>query len=167
MSRRRLSVAALVLLVAVLGAGAAVGGYLVTDHLRPRPAPTKPAPTPSAYAAAGATPRAEPTASAGPAASASGVTRALAPLLRAPGLGPRVRAEVLDGADGTVLLNRSGSAPAAPASTAKLLTAAAVLAVRPATYRITTTVRRGTGGAVVLLGAGDPTLTGAAAGSAG
>lgn len=81
-----------------------------------------------------------------------------------PALGGRLLARVVDVDSGTVLYDRSGTTAAAPASTAKLLTAAAVLAVHPATYRFTTDVVRGPGNAVVLVGGGDPTLT-AAAGS--
>jgi len=168
MTRRRLVVAGLVLLVLVLGAAAGVGGFAVTDAARTTTAPSSPPPpTPRAYAAAGATPSAPATGGAGAAPTAAGVAAALRPLLGAAGLGSRVRAEVLDAQDGTALLDRGGAIPAAPASTAKLLTAAALLTVRPADFRIPTTVRAGTGGALVLVGGGDPTLTGAAAGKAG
>ena len=168
MTRRRLVVAGLVPLVLVLAAAAGVGGFAVTDSARNTTAPSSPPPpTPRAYAAAGARPSPPATSAAGTAPTAAGVAAALRPLLGAAGLGSRVRAEVLDAADGTTLLDRGGAIPAAPASTAKLLTGAALLAVRPADYRITTTVRAGTGGALVLVGGGDPTITGAAAGQPG
>ena len=76
-------------------------------------------------------------------------------------------AQVRDAQSGAVLLDRNAATPAAPASTAKLATAAAVLSVRSATDRITTRVVAGAApGAVVLVGAGDPTLTAATPGTA-
>ncbi|MDQ2795577.1 MAG: D-alanyl-D-alanine carboxypeptidase/D-alanyl-D-alanine-endopeptidase, partial [Actinomycetota bacterium] len=82
-------------------------------------------------------------------------------------LGPQVRASVVDVDTGAILLDRGAAVGAAPASTAKLLTAAAILTVRKPTDRLTTTVLAGTGaatGTVYLRGGGDPTLTAAAAG---
>jgi D-alanyl-D-alanine carboxypeptidase/D-alanyl-D-alanine-endopeptidase (penicillin-binding protein 4) len=79
-----------------------------------------------------------------------------------PALGPHVLAYVADAATGLQLYDHLGSAAAAPASTAKLLTATALLAVRAPTYRITTKVVAGsTRGTVVVVGGGDPTLTAA------
>jgi D-alanyl-D-alanine carboxypeptidase/D-alanyl-D-alanine-endopeptidase (penicillin-binding protein 4) len=61
-----------------------------------------------------------------------------------------------------VLYQRDPSTPAVPASTAKLFTAAAVLAALPPGQRMTTRVLKGTiPGTVVLVGGGDPTLTAA------
>jgi D-alanyl-D-alanine carboxypeptidase/D-alanyl-D-alanine-endopeptidase (penicillin-binding protein 4) len=85
----------------------------------------------------------------------------LRPLLRAPGLGPQVRAEVVDAVSGDRLFAAAAQRPVPPASTAKLLTAAALLTVRPPTYRIITTVRAGSGGTITLVGGGDPTISGA------
>ncbi|HEU5265545.1 MAG TPA: D-alanyl-D-alanine carboxypeptidase/D-alanyl-D-alanine-endopeptidase [Jatrophihabitans sp.] len=102
--------------------------------------------------------------SAAPLPTRAGLSAAVDALLRAPGLGAQVRARVVDIASGAVLLDRSGSAAATPASTAKLLTAAALLAVRRPTDRLRTVVRAGTGGSIVLVGAGDPTLSAAAPG---
>jgi D-alanyl-D-alanine carboxypeptidase/D-alanyl-D-alanine-endopeptidase (penicillin-binding protein 4) len=65
-----------------------------------------------------------------------------------------------------VLYDHLGTTAAAPASTAKLLTAAAILTVHPASYRFTTTVRA-SAGTVYLVGGGDPTLTAAPAGQDG
>jgi D-alanyl-D-alanine carboxypeptidase/D-alanyl-D-alanine-endopeptidase (penicillin-binding protein 4) len=166
MSRPRLPVLALVLLIVVLAAAAAVGGYAVTDQVRAEPAPTPPAPLPSPYRAAGAAPVPEATSSA-PAPAPAALARTLAPLLAASALGPRVHAEVIDAASGSVLYRRDPTTPVSPASTAKVLTAVAVLSVRAPGYRIRTTVRPGPGGAVVLVGAGDPTLTAAPPGRDG
>jgi D-alanyl-D-alanine carboxypeptidase/D-alanyl-D-alanine-endopeptidase (penicillin-binding protein 4) len=92
------------------------------------------------------------------------VRHELASLAKAPGLGARLRAQVVDAATGKQLYGQQGGAPTAPASTAKLLTAAAVLTVHKATDRITTGVVQGRHGTVVLVGAGDPTLSGAKSG---
>lgn len=84
------------------------------------------------------------------------VRRALAPALATPALGPRVLAAVapLDGSAGY----RSGPAAVIPASTTKILTAAAALAlIAPGTTFATTTVRRGR--TLTLVGGGDPLLT--------
>jgi D-alanyl-D-alanine carboxypeptidase/D-alanyl-D-alanine-endopeptidase (penicillin-binding protein 4) len=91
----------------------------------------------------------------------------LRPLLRDRGLGPELRAAVVDADTRAALFESGARRPVAPASTAKLLTAAAVLTVRPPTYRIPTTVRAAPHGVLVLVGGGDPTLTGAPRGTAG
>jgi D-alanyl-D-alanine carboxypeptidase/D-alanyl-D-alanine-endopeptidase (penicillin-binding protein 4) len=59
-----------------------------------------------------------------------------------------------------VLYSRNADVPATPASTTKLLTAAAVLSARGPAYRISTRVVAGSApGEVVLVGGGDPTLS--------
>src|SRR6185436_4288784 len=74
-------------------------------------------------------------------------------------LGGHVTASVIDVASGDVLYDRDGAGPVVPASTAKLLTAAAVLRARGPAYRIPTRAVAGaTAGEVVLVGGGDPTL---------
>ena len=83
-------------------------------------------------------------------------------------LGPHVLAEIRDAESGALLFNQSGTTAAAPASTAKLATALAVLAVRRTTDRITTQVVSGAQpGTVVLVGGGDPTLSAASEAPAG
>jgi D-alanyl-D-alanine carboxypeptidase/D-alanyl-D-alanine-endopeptidase (penicillin-binding protein 4) len=100
-----------------------------------------------------------------PAPSAGGVARALASPLADHRLGGRVLATVLDAGSGMVLLDRGAARPATPASTAKLATAAAVLAVMRPDDRIVTRVVAGPRpGEVVLVGGGDPTLSAAPAG---
>lgn len=70
-----------------------------------------------------------------------------------------VRMSVLDLATGQPLYVREPDVPTVPASTTKLLTAAAVLATRGPAYRIPTRAVAGaTPGEVVLVGGGDPTL---------
>jgi D-alanyl-D-alanine carboxypeptidase/D-alanyl-D-alanine-endopeptidase (penicillin-binding protein 4) len=84
----------------------------------------------------------------------------LDPLLAASALGRGVSTEVADVATGQVLLDRAAAEPSAPASTAKLLTAAATLTTLDPTATLTTTVVAGSGpGEVVLVGGGDPTLS--------
>jgi serine-type D-Ala-D-Ala carboxypeptidase/endopeptidase (penicillin-binding protein 4) len=84
----------------------------------------------------------------------------LTPLLTAAGLGSGVSAEVVDVASGDVLLDLDAADPAAPASTAKLLTAVAALTTLDPTDTLETTVVAGaTPGEVVLVGGGDLTLS--------
>jgi D-alanyl-D-alanine carboxypeptidase/D-alanyl-D-alanine-endopeptidase (penicillin-binding protein 4) len=99
--------------------------------------------------------------------SPSGVAAALAAAVRAPAFRGRLVGRVVDAATGRVLFDRSGDRAVAPASTAKLLTAAALLTVRRPADRLTTRAVAGRGrGTVVLVGGGDPTLSGAPAGQA-
>jgi D-alanyl-D-alanine carboxypeptidase/D-alanyl-D-alanine-endopeptidase (penicillin-binding protein 4) len=153
-----------VLLVILVIAGAAGGGFLVAHEIRARNASsdvsTAPA-TPSALASATAWPTSATTPTADPPPRPAAVASALAKPLAAAAVGGRVLGEVVDAATGTVLYRHLDTVSAAPASTAKLLTAAALLTARPATYRITTTVVAGAPGTIVLVGGGDPTLTGA------
>ena len=66
---------------------------------------------------------------------------------------------MIDAQTGTVLFDDAGTTPAAPASTGKLLTAAAILAVHKPSDRFTTTVDDAGNGTIVLVGGGDPTLS--------
>ncbi|MFC8719314.1 D-alanyl-D-alanine carboxypeptidase/D-alanyl-D-alanine-endopeptidase [Kitasatospora sp. NPDC057198] len=66
---------------------------------------------------------------------------------------------VADAATGEFLFGSQENAPATPASTTKLATAVAALALLPAEHRIATTVVRGAPGEITLVGGGDPTLT--------
>ncbi|MDT4928312.1 MAG: hypothetical protein QOF92_1179 [Pseudonocardiales bacterium] len=170
MGSSRVRTAGLVGLVVVLAAGAGIGGYAETHALRAADtakSSSSPASTPAAYAAAGSTPSPVASGSAGAAPRPAAVAQVLAPGLSAPGLGKQLRARVVDVRSGTVLYDRGGAAAAPPASTAKVVTAAALFAVRKPTDRITTSVVAGRGGAIVLVGAGDPTLTAAAKGASG
>jgi len=71
--------------------------------------------------------------------------------------GPGVGIEVADARTGKVLYGENASTLATPASTTKVVTAVAALAVLGPDARFTTTVRQD-GGAIVLVGGGDPTL---------
>lgn len=100
-----------------------------------------------------------------PEPTAAGVAKALAGPLGSPNLGPSMSVQVYDASTGRVLFGQRPDAQVEPASTAKLLTAAAVLMVHKPTDRFTTKVVAGaTPGSMVLLGGGDPTLSGAPAG---
>jgi len=91
--------------------------------------------------------------------SAAGLAAAIGPMLGDSGLGGRVTVSIVDVATGASLYDQNGSSPATPASTAKLLTAAAVLHARGPNYQIPTRAVAGSSpGEVVLIGGGDPTL---------
>jgi D-alanyl-D-alanine carboxypeptidase/D-alanyl-D-alanine-endopeptidase (penicillin-binding protein 4) len=158
-------IAARVVAVVVLGIGAFAVAWFAADATRDdHTTPTRP--TPHAFVAAGATPTPQPAPSNVPVPLPALVASALVNAVQAPQLGTDLLAEVVDVASGRQLYARTPTASAAPASTAKLLTAAAVFAVKKVTDRIATTVVAGTGGRIVLVGGGDPTLSGAPAGTA-
>ena len=142
-----------------LGFGIARG----IKHASAKPAPPRPS-QPAALGALTAAPSPAPTPQAATTATPAGVRRAIGRLATAPGLGARLLARVIDAQTGKVLFNSSGTTPAAPASTAKLLTAAAILAVHKPSDRFTTTVDDAGNGTIVLVGGGDPTLAAAAPG---
>ena len=79
--------------------------------------------------------------------------RELPPAVTGDGLG----VEVADAATGRVLYSDHADVPVTPASTTKLVTAVASLAVLGPDARFATTVRQA-GGTIVLTGGGDPTL---------
>jgi D-alanyl-D-alanine carboxypeptidase/D-alanyl-D-alanine-endopeptidase (penicillin-binding protein 4) len=166
-----------VVLLIMLALLLVVGGYFVIGAARQYQAdrsfhPIKiPAiePAPAAAAAAldelVAAPAALPPATEAPQPTPAGVSSALASALAAPGLGSQVSVEVFDASTATVLLDQSGGEIVTPASTAKLLVAAAILTVHKPTDRFVTTVVAGSSpGTVVLVGGGDPTLSAAPAG---
>ncbi|MGW2562589.1 D-alanyl-D-alanine carboxypeptidase/D-alanyl-D-alanine endopeptidase [Streptomyces sp. NPDC001514] len=116
-------------------------------------APLEPAPAPSASGVLSA-----PVAPATPAAPAP-VAKALAPLLRHPGLGPVLTASVVDVSTGKQLYGKDAGTLMTPASTIKIATAVAALSATGPAHRIPTTVvaapdYRG----ITLVGGGDPTL---------
>jgi D-alanyl-D-alanine carboxypeptidase/D-alanyl-D-alanine-endopeptidase (penicillin-binding protein 4) len=89
--------------------------------------------------------------------TAAGLAAMLDSSLPAAETGPQVGVEVADLETGKVLYADNASVPATPASTTKMVTAAAALAVLGPEARFTTSVRQ-TGGGIVLVGGGDPTL---------
>jgi D-alanyl-D-alanine carboxypeptidase/D-alanyl-D-alanine-endopeptidase (penicillin-binding protein 4) len=121
---------------------------------------------PAATATPSATPEPTPTPILAPAdadavaPSAAGVRSAISALVTAPALGSKVRVSVVDGATGDPLFERDADTMTTPASTTKLVTAAAVLAARGPAYRLSTRAVAGDEpGEVVLVGGGDPTLS--------
>ena len=156
-------VALVAVAVCVLGffGGRAVRQLAEEPAVTASSSPSRPPTTPSAVSAATSEPSTE-TADAGLPASSAKVTALLAPYLRARALGSLVGAYVADGPSGAVLDNRLGDRGFAPASTAKLTTAVALLSVARPDERFTTVAETGaTPGQVVLVGGGDPTLSAA------
>jgi len=86
-----------------------------------------------------------------------GLAALLGGLLPPAATGSGLGVEVADAATGRVLYADNAATPATPASTTKVATAAAALAVLGPDARFTTSVRQA-GGTVVLVGGGDPTL---------
>jgi D-alanyl-D-alanine carboxypeptidase/D-alanyl-D-alanine-endopeptidase (penicillin-binding protein 4) len=161
----------MVVLVVSVGLYFAVGQtrqYLADRSFHPVAIPAPSPPTGEIAAALtglAAVPGSSAPTSTAPAPTAPGIARLLGPLLTDASLGPSVSAQVYDAATSSQLLSQRASEPVAPASTAKLLTAAALLNARKGTDRFTTTVVAGTDpGTVVLVGGGDPTLSAAPAG---
>ncbi|CCQ14789.1 putative D-alanyl-D-alanine carboxypeptidase [Rhodococcus sp. AW25M09] len=94
-----------------------------------------------------------------PSPSSAGLANALAQAVDDPGLGT-FTGTVADAQTGQVLWSRNPDAPMTPASTTKVLTAAAAMLSLPAEHRVTTRVVQGSGeGNIVLIAGGDPTLT--------
>jgi D-alanyl-D-alanine carboxypeptidase/D-alanyl-D-alanine-endopeptidase (penicillin-binding protein 4) len=89
--------------------------------------------------------------------TASGLAAMLGATLPAGETGPRMGVEIADARTGKVLYADNSATLATPASTTKVATAVAALAVLGADARFTTSVRKVPGG-IVLVGGGDPTL---------
>jgi D-alanyl-D-alanine carboxypeptidase/D-alanyl-D-alanine-endopeptidase (penicillin-binding protein 4) len=89
--------------------------------------------------------------------TAAGLSALVAAALPAAEVGPRLGVEIADAATGRVLYSDNSGTLATPASTTKVATAVASLAVLGPEARFTTRVRRISGG-IVLAGGGDPTL---------
>ena len=102
-----------------------------------------------------------------PTPTAAGRSAALAGPLADPDLGV-LTGRVTDARTGAMLWQRGGDVPMQPASTNKVLTAAAALLTLPRDQRVTTKVvamdPTARPGVVVLVGGGDPTLSAAGAG---
>jgi serine-type D-Ala-D-Ala carboxypeptidase/endopeptidase (penicillin-binding protein 4) len=113
-----------------------------------------PNPTPTAVPAV----LSAPSGTATPAAPA--MAEVLAPALAANALGDSVAAAVIDLSSGTTLYALDAETAQIPASTIKILTAAAALTVLGPQHRFTTRVVEGAAaGQIVLVGGGDPMLT--------
>ncbi|WP_394855470.1 D-alanyl-D-alanine carboxypeptidase/D-alanyl-D-alanine-endopeptidase [Rhodococcus cercidiphylli] len=94
-----------------------------------------------------------------PMPNAAGLAAALAQVVDDPALGT-FTGTVADAKTGQVLWSQNPDTPMTPASTTKVLTAAAAMLGLPADHRVTTRVVQGSGeGDIVLIAGGDPTLT--------
>jgi serine-type D-Ala-D-Ala carboxypeptidase/endopeptidase (penicillin-binding protein 4) len=146
---------AVLLLVAVVVAVAAV---LTTGHSTDAAA-AKPAPP-----AATAQPGIVPVADSAPKPTPDRLAATLAPVLADPNLG-NLTGRITDAMTGAQLWAQGADVPMQPASTNKVLTAAAALLALDRDARLTTRVMAGgQPGVVVLKGGGDPTLSAAPAG---
>ena len=94
--------------------------------------------------------------------TSSGLSSALSGALTSSALGPGVSAAVAD-ESGQVLWSHDASQQATPASTQKVATAVAALDALGPDVHFTTKVVSGSGGRIVLVGGGDPTLAAGAA----
>ena len=150
---RTMAVATLALLnVFTLGAGVAVAHLLPPGLAALRIPGTASGPVTAAapvLASAGA--------SSAPTPTAAGLSAMLGAALPSADTGPGVGLEVADAQTGRVLYQDNAGALATPASTTKLMTAVAALAVLGPDARFTTAVRQQKG-TIVLVGGGDPTL---------
>jgi serine-type D-Ala-D-Ala carboxypeptidase/endopeptidase (penicillin-binding protein 4) len=89
--------------------------------------------------------------------TAAGLAALVAATLPGSKVGPQLGVEVADAHTGEVLYSANAKALATPASTTKVATAVAALAVLGPDTRFRTSVRQSSGG-IVLVGGGDPTL---------
>ena len=154
---RRTRIAA-VLTLAMINVFTLAAGITVARMLPPRLAALR-VPTVAAGPVDGAGTVLAPATADGSLPTASGLRSALAGPLSAAALGPQVSAVVADPATGRVLLSKDGTRLLTPASTAKLVTSVAALAVLGPNATFTTRVVNGaTPDRIVLVGGGDPTL---------
>ncbi len=147
-----------VLTLAMINAFTIAAGLAVVHLLPPRLAALRVASVEAVPAVGAGSVLADGT-GAGPLPTPSGLRAVLAAPLSAAALGPQVAAVVADPVTGQVLLSDHGARLATPASTTKLATALASLALLGAGARFTTRVVAGaTSASIVLVGGGDPTL---------
>lgn len=153
--RRRTRILLVVAAVALLAAaGTAVAAIVPQNVTSGAPTPTGPEPAPvipdPAIAAVPDT---------APAPTTGGLAAALAPLAGSPDLGS-FTGSVADAVTGQVLWSSSPDTPMTPASTTKVLTASAAMLALSPEHRITTRVVKGqSDGEIVIVAAGDPTIT--------
>ena len=154
---RRTRIAA-VLTLAMINVFTLAAGITVARMLPPRLAALR-VPTVAAGQVDGAGTVLAPGTAGGSLPTASGLRSALAGPLSAAALGPQVSAVVADPATGRTLLSQDGARLLTPASTAKLVTSVAALAVLGPNATFTTRVVRGaTPDSIIIVGGGDPTL---------
>jgi D-alanyl-D-alanine carboxypeptidase/D-alanyl-D-alanine-endopeptidase (penicillin-binding protein 4) len=145
-------VGVLVIVAAVVAAAA-----LFTAHGRGASGPQVPPPPPAVTAK----PSVVPVAATAPVPTQSGLATALAPVVADPNLG-KLGGRVTDAMTGEELWRQLDDVLMQPASTNKTLTSAAALLALDRDARVTTrVVAADQPGTVVLVGGGDPTLSGA------
>ncbi|MBY6436445.1 D-alanyl-D-alanine carboxypeptidase/D-alanyl-D-alanine-endopeptidase [Rhodococcus kroppenstedtii] len=158
--RSRWGIAAVVV---VLIAGI-VGVAAVTPTFTEPESPVVAAPEPDPVVA---TPAVSPVPADAPRPDPAALAATLAAPLRNPDLG-RFTGSVADAITGEVLWSVDPDAAMTPASTTKILTAAAAMLALPSDHRVTTKVVQGDRpGQVILVGEGDPTLTAQPVGTPG
>jgi serine-type D-Ala-D-Ala carboxypeptidase/endopeptidase (penicillin-binding protein 4) len=154
---RRTRLAA-VLTLAMINVFTLAAGVTVARMLPPRLAALR-VPTVAAGRVDGGGTVLAPATAGGSLPTVSGLRSALAGPLSATALGHQVAAMVTDPATGRVLLSQDGTRLLTPASTTKLVTSVAALAVLGANATFTTRVVHGaTPDQIILVGGGDPTL---------
>lgn len=160
--RRSTRVVVGVAVLLVVAAVVAVSAVLVTRRSHDDVA-IKPLPAPATAA-----PAVTPVADSAPTPTDAGLTAALAPALADPNLG-NLTGRVTDALTGEQLWEQRSTLPMQPASTNKVLTAAAALLTLDRDARLTTTVvaadQRTDPGLVILKGGGDTTLSAAPPGT--
>ena len=158
--RSRWGIAAVVV---VLIAGI-VGVAAVTPTFTEPESPAVSAPEPDPVVA---TPAVSPVPADAPRPDPAALAATLAAPLRNPDLG-RFTGSVADAITGEVLWSVDPDTAMTPASTTKILTAAAAMLALPSDHRVTTKVVQGDRpGQVILVGEGDPTLTAQPVGTPG
>jgi D-alanyl-D-alanine carboxypeptidase/D-alanyl-D-alanine-endopeptidase (penicillin-binding protein 4) len=155
-------------IVAVLAALAMLAGVVALGVTVLRPEPVTPVPrvplaerVPGAVLPAAAAAVLPGIGTEAPVPSADALDRVLLPLIATKALGPGVSIDVLDPLTGDHLMSEGPTTARTPASTAKLLTAAAALtALGPQTTLATRVVTGASAAEVVLIGGGDVMLSG-------
>jgi D-alanyl-D-alanine carboxypeptidase/D-alanyl-D-alanine-endopeptidase (penicillin-binding protein 4) len=151
-----IGVAVLLLVAAVVAVAAVLTSGRSTEAVAAKPTPAPATAKPGVVAVADSAPKPTP----------GGLAAALAPALADPNLG-NFTGRVTDAITGAELWVRGPDVPMQPASTNKMLTAAAALLTLNRDARFTTRVLAGDRpGVVVLKGGGDPTLSAAPKGTA-
>ncbi|WNG87086.1 D-alanyl-D-alanine carboxypeptidase/D-alanyl-D-alanine-endopeptidase [Mycobacterium sp. ITM-2016-00317] len=143
-------VSVLALVVVLVAAAALVATRQTSDQIAVGPAP----------APATASPQVQPVSESADKPTPQGLTRALRAVLANPDLG-RFTGRITDALTGEQLWTQGAGVPMQPASTNKLLTAAAALLTLDRDARLTTRVLSTKPGVVVLVGGGDQTLSAA------
>ncbi|MGA9869951.1 MAG: D-alanyl-D-alanine carboxypeptidase/D-alanyl-D-alanine-endopeptidase [Rhodococcus sp. (in: high G+C Gram-positive bacteria)] len=160
--RKTRSLLVLGVVVLVAAGGTAVAAIVPTRDSGSSEAETAPEPDPVTLS-----PAIAPLPDTAPAPTPAGLAAALAPVVGAAGLG-NFTGSVADAVTGDVLWSEDSNAPMTPASTTKVLTAAAAMLALPAEHRLTTRVVKGqSDGEIVVIAAGDPTITAQPTGSPG